>query len=63
MQKDTRTGKITIFYKGENYSLTDLAKRHNVVPSTLRNRLNKGFSVEDALKPKGKNRGKVNVGK
>jgi uncharacterized protein YjcR len=49
MQKDTRTGKITIYHQGENYSLKRLAEKYKVNPSTLRRRIDKGLPLDEAL--------------
>lgn len=47
--QDSRTKKITVFYKGKHYGATELAKLHGVVPSTFRRRIAKGLSVEESL--------------
>lgn len=49
MQQDSRTKKITIFYRGKHYGLSELAGIHKVHPATLKRRLTKGLPIDEAL--------------
>ena len=43
-----RTNRVVI-YKGQEYTLTELAEKYGINKTTLRERLNLGWSVEDAV--------------
>lgn len=47
-QNNKRTNRI-IFYKGERYTLTQLAEKVGIKKTTLKERLNMGWSIEDAV--------------
>lgn len=48
---NVRTNHI-VHYKGEDYTVTALARKSNIKPNTLLYRLRRGWSVEDAVKGK-----------
>lgn len=47
-QNNKRTNRL-IDYKGKQYTFAQLAKKYEILPTTLRRRLNAGWSLEDAL--------------
>jgi len=41
---------LTVFYRGREWPLAQLAKKHGIDRRTLHSRLERGMSIEDALK-------------
>ena len=51
-EKDTRKTRYlpqSIEYEGQEYTVTDLAKMHNIKRETLKNRLANGWGIKEAL--------------
>jgi hypothetical protein len=48
-QSFNKRNTIKIFYNGKGWCRTELAKQFNLRPETLKNRLDRGMSIEEAL--------------
>lgn len=46
-----RMAKYTYYYNGVTYTVKELAEISGIAPATLRDRLRRGYSVEEAVKP------------
>lgn len=49
VQNSNKRSNVYLTLNGETATLAEMARRHNISDSTLRGRLNSGWSVEDAL--------------
>lgn len=49
VQNSNKRSNVYLTLNGETATLTEMARRHSISDSTLRGRLNSGWSVEDAL--------------
>ena len=49
-QHNNRRSNRIIEYQGQKYTLSQLAEKSGIKPTTLRERLNRGMTVEDAIK-------------
>ena len=48
-QQNNRRNNRIIFYQGERYTLTQLSEKSGIKKTTLKERLNLGWSIEDAV--------------
>jgi len=48
-QSRNRTDNFYITYQGNKYILTDFAREHNINTKTLKRRLQKGWTIDDAI--------------